>query len=113
MSGLLKTVKLWQSNCITLVTMKNINFKEINDAYQLVEGAKIKGKKYDEIFELGAYDPNKRGYTLYPFEEGVRFEDFCVIVSERELKTNYLIEGVNVNVPLIEPQQQQPVKLSA
>ncbi|MCJ8211155.1 hypothetical protein MUY27_15655 [Mucilaginibacter sp. RS28] len=90
--------------------MKNINFKEIKDAYQLVEGAKIKGRKYDEVFELGSYDPIKRGYTLYPFEDGVRFEDFCVIVSERELKNNYLIEGVNVNNPIIE---QQQVKLSA
>ncbi len=80
--------------------MKNINFNEIKDAYQLVDGAKIKAKDYDEIFELGAYDPNKRGYTLYPFEEGVRYEDFCVIVSERELMHNYIIQGVNVNVPL-------------
>ncbi len=45
--------------------MKNINFTEIKDAYQLIDGAKIKGKKYDEIFELGAYDASKRGYTLY------------------------------------------------
>ncbi|NCD71993.1 hypothetical protein [Mucilaginibacter agri] len=90
--------------------MKNINFKEISDAYQLVEGAKIKGKNYDEIFELGAYDANKRGYTLYPFEEGVRFEDFCVIVSERELKLNYVIEGINVNLPISE---QQSARLSA
>lgn len=90
--------------------MKNINFKEIKDAYQLVEGAKIKGKNYEEIFELGHYDANKRGYTLYPFEDGLRFEDFCVIVSERELKTNYVIEGVNVNIPIVE---QQSVRLSA
>lgn len=90
--------------------MKNINFNEISDAYQLVKGAKIKGKKYDEVFELGAYDANKRGYTLYPFEDGVRFEDFCVIVSERELKNHYLIEKVNVNVPVVE---QQPIALSA
>ncbi|WDF53663.1 hypothetical protein [Mucilaginibacter sp. KACC 22063] len=90
--------------------MKNINFKEIYDAYQLVDGAKIKGKKYDEIFELGAYDANKRGYTLYPFEEGRRFEDFCVIVSEKELKNNYLIEKLNVNTVVAE---QQPIALSA
>lgn len=90
--------------------MKNINFKEIKDAYQLVEGAKIKGKNYDEIFELGAYDANKRGYTLHPFEEGVRFEDFCIIVSEHELKLNYVIESVKVNVAINE---QQPTRLSA
>lgn len=72
--------------------MKNNNFEDIFDAYQLVSGAKIKGKKYDEIFELGEYDANKRGYMLYPFEEGVMFKDFSVLVSENELKNNYLIE---------------------
>jgi hypothetical protein len=73
--------------------MKN-NFEQITDAYQLVEGAKIKGKKQDEIFELGGYDPNKRGYIVYPFEEGVKFNDFSVLMSEKELKGNYLIENV-------------------
>ena len=82
--------------------MKNIDFTEIKDAYQLIDGAKIKGKKYDEIFELGAYDANKRGYTLYPFENGIRYEDFCVIVSEKELMTNYVVEGLNVAVPIEE-----------
>ena len=74
--------------------MKDIHFETISDAYQLVKGAKIKGKQQDEIFELGHYDPNKRGYTVYPFEEGVKFNDFSVLVSEKELKTNYLIEVV-------------------
>ena len=74
-------------------TMKNTNFEQILDAYQLVSGAKIKGKKQDEIFELGIYDALKRGYTLYPLEHGVKYDDFSVIISEKELKTNFLIEG--------------------
>ena len=77
--------------------MKNNNFEYITDAYQLVEGAKIKGKNQDEIFELGSYDANKRGYIVYPFEEGVRFEDFNVLMSEKELKANYLIENSKAN----------------
>ena len=88
---------LWQNNCIPLITMKNINFEYITDAYQLVQGAKIKGKKQEEIFELGNYDPNKRGYTVYPFEEGVKFDDFSVIMSEKELMTNYLIENIKAS----------------
>ncbi|RZA00016.1 MAG: hypothetical protein EOP47_15260 [Sphingobacteriaceae bacterium] len=74
--------------------MKNNSFEEINDAYQLVKGAMIKGKKQDEVFELGHYDADKRGYTVYPYEEGVKFRDFSVLVSEKELKNNYLIEVV-------------------
>lgn len=80
--------------------MKNITFEHIFDAYQLVSGAKIKSKNHDEIYELGAYDGNKRGYTLYAFEDGVRFEDFSVIISENELMNNYLIE--KVKMPLIQ-----------
>ena len=72
--------------------MKNNNFQNITDAYQLVSGARIKGKQEDEIFELGDYDANKRGYTVYPYEEGLKFTDFSVVISEKELKTNYLIE---------------------
>jgi hypothetical protein len=72
--------------------MKNNNFETITDAYQLVSGARIKGKKHDEIFELGGYDAGKRGYTVYPYEEGVKFNDFSVVISEKELKNNYLIE---------------------
>lgn len=75
-----------------MYTMKNTAFENIFDAYQLVSGAKIKAKKYDEVYELGEYDGNKRGYTLYAFEDGVRFEDFSVIISENELMNNYLIE---------------------
>jgi hypothetical protein len=93
--------KPWQSNCIAIGTMKNIamknnTFETISDAYQLVSGAKIKGKNQDEIFELGAYDGNKRGYTLYAFEDGVKFGDFSVIISEKELMNNYLIEKAKV-----------------
>jgi hypothetical protein len=79
--------------------MKN-NFVQITDAYQLVEGAKIKGKKQDEIFELGNYDPMKRGYVVYPYEEGVKFDDFSVLMSEKELMTNYLIENIKVTTSL-------------
>lgn len=77
--------------------MKNNNFEYITDAYQLIEGAKIKGKKQEEIFELGSYDPNKRGYIVYPFEEGVKYNDFSVLMSEKELMNNYLIENTKVN----------------
>jgi hypothetical protein len=77
--------------------MKNNNFESITDAYQLVQGAKIKGRKQDEIFELGAYDPTKRGYIVYPFEEGVKFDDFSVLMNEKELKNHYLIENVKLN----------------
>ncbi|MBB5394377.1 hypothetical protein [Mucilaginibacter sp. AK015] len=72
--------------------MKNTTFENIFDAYQLVSGAKIKSKNYDEVYELGQYDGNKRGYTLYAYEDGVRFDDFSVIISENELMNNYLIE---------------------
>jgi hypothetical protein len=78
------------------ITMKNNTFENISDAYQLVSGAKIKGKKHEEIFELGAYDGNKRGYALYAFEDGVKFGDFNVIISEKELMNNYLIEKAKV-----------------
>ena len=74
-------------------TMKSNNFEKITDAYQLVSGAKIKGKEQDEVFELGTYDAAKRGYTIFPFEEGVKFNDFSVVISETELKNNYLIEN--------------------
>jgi hypothetical protein len=74
--------------------MKNNNFQHITDAYQLVSGARIKGKTQDEIFELGDYDANKRGYTVYPYEEGLKFTDFSVVISENELRNNYLIEDL-------------------
>ena len=85
--------------------MKNNLFAPIKDAYQLVQGAKIKGIKHEEIFELGNYDPNKRGYTIYPYEDGVKFNDFSIIVSEKELMNHYVIEGVNVNLPVASASQ--------
>lgn len=69
----------------------NNNFQNIFDAYQLVSGAKIKGKTQDEVFELGEYDAGKRGYTLYPTDNGIRYDDFSVVVSELELKNNFMI----------------------
>jgi hypothetical protein len=90
----------WQNNCNGIGTMKNNNFETISDAYQLVAGAKIKGKQQDEIFELGAYDTLKRGYTLYPLEHGVKYDDFSVLVSEKELKNNFLIEAGKVNAAI-------------
>lgn len=88
----------WQRNCIVNGTMKNNNFEAILDAYQLVSGAKIKGKKQDEIFELGTYDAIKRGYTLYPLEHGIKYDDFSVIISEKELKNNFLIESTKAAI---------------
>lgn len=79
-------------------TMKNNIFDRILYAYQLEGGAKIKSKNYDEVYELGACDGNKRGYTLYAFEDGVRFEDISIIISENELMNNYLIEKAKVTL---------------
>ena len=93
MNGLLNK---WQRNCIAMCTMKNTIFENIFDAYQLISGAKIKAKNQDEIFELGTYDGNKRGYTLYAFENGIKFEDFSVIISENELMNNYQIEKIKI-----------------
>ena len=98
MTFLIGSAKKWQNNCIVLCTMKTNNFAPILDAYQLVSGAKIQGKKQDEIFELGIYDALKRGYTLYPLEHGVKYDDFSVIISEKELKNNFLIEGVKAAI---------------
>jgi hypothetical protein len=78
--------------------MMNNNFQNIFDAYQLVSGAKIKGKKGDEMFELGDYDANKRGYTVYPIDNGVRYDDFSVVVAEKELKNNFMIEAVKQSI---------------
>jgi hypothetical protein len=93
MTFLIGLVKNWQSNCNGIGTMKNNHFETIFDAYQLVSGAKIKGKQQDEIFELGTYDALKRSYTLYPLDHGIRYDDFSVLVSERELKNNFMIEA--------------------
>ncbi len=72
--------------------MKANDFETIYDAYQLVEGAHIRAKKYpEEIFVLDSYDANKRGYKLYPFDNGVQFNDFSVLITEKELKHDYEI----------------------
>jgi len=72
--------------------MKNDNFEIISDAYQLAEGAIIKEKDQEELFELGEYDADKKGYIAFPFEDGVRFDDFSIVISESELMDNYLVE---------------------
>ncbi|HEX3384816.1 MAG TPA: hypothetical protein VHS53_06500 [Mucilaginibacter sp.] len=72
--------------------MKN-NFQPISDAYQVTEGAIIKEKDQDELFEVGAYDADKKGYTIYPYGDGTRFDDFNILVTESELMDNYLIES--------------------
>ncbi|MEO6151086.1 MAG: hypothetical protein ABIN95_14010 [Mucilaginibacter sp.] len=43
---------------------------------------------------MGHYDADKRGYTVFPYEEGMIYTDFSVLMSEKELKNNYLIEAV-------------------
>ena len=80
--------------------MENNNFQTILDAYQLVNGAKIKAKKQEEIFELGDYDANKRAYTIYPVDNGIRYDDFSVVIAENELKNNFLIEVIKVNAAI-------------
>ncbi|WP_462265571.1 hypothetical protein [Mucilaginibacter sp.] len=82
--------------------MKNNAFNLIKDSYQLVTGARIRSKYEEEIFELGQYDPLKRGYTLYPYEDGVKFDDFSVIISEKELMNHYEIEGVKATAAMLQ-----------
>jgi hypothetical protein len=77
--------------------MEDRKFGPILDAYQLAEGAVIKEKDQEELFELGAYDAEKKGYAVFPFEGGVRFTDFAMVVSEGELMDNYLIESEATN----------------
>jgi hypothetical protein len=69
-----------------------VNFEPILDAYQLTEGAIVKGKEQEELFQLGEYDADKKGYTAYPYENGERFGDFSVLITENELMDNYLVE---------------------
>ncbi|MDB5135368.1 MAG: hypothetical protein JWP37_1971 [Mucilaginibacter sp.] len=72
--------------------MKNGNFESILDAYQLTEGSIIKEKDQVELFEVGEYDADKKGYTVFPFEDGVKMDDFSLVISESELMDNYLIK---------------------
>lgn len=69
------------------------NFEPIVDAYQLTEGSVVKGKEQEELFKLGEYDEEKKGYTVYPYDNGQRMEDFPVLITETELMDNYLIES--------------------
>jgi hypothetical protein len=89
------------ANCNNInIPMKNgNNFITINDAYQLVEGAKIRAKKYpEELFVLSGYDASKRGYMVYPVDEGLQFNDFGVLVTENELMFDYEIQDFDVNL---------------
>ena len=72
--------------------MKNQNFETISDAYQLTKGSIIKEKDQEELFEVGQYDADKKGYSVLPYEDGERFEDFNMVISEDELMDNYLIK---------------------
>ncbi|HVS91738.1 MAG TPA: hypothetical protein VHE59_06885 [Mucilaginibacter sp.] len=70
----------------------NSRFEPIDDAYELAEGSIIKGKEQDELFQLGEYDPDKKGYQAHPYENGRRMDDFAVLITESELMENYLVE---------------------
>jgi len=69
------------------------HFEPIDDAYELTEGAIIKGKDQDELFQLGPYDPDKKAYDATPYQDGMSFSDFTVVITEDELMDNYLIES--------------------
>jgi len=69
------------------------DFEPIDDAYELSEGAIVKGKDQDELFQLGEYDAEKKGYMAYPYENGERFGDFSVLITESELMDNYLVQS--------------------
>ncbi len=82
--------------------MKNNNFETIFDAYQLVEGAKIRAKKNrEEIYTLSAYDPNKRGYMVYPFDNGINYSDFGFLITEKELLHDYEIGAADMMLPKV------------
>jgi hypothetical protein len=68
-------------------------FQQIEDAYELSEGSIVKGKAQEELFQLGDYDADKKAYTAHPYENGERFGDFTVLISESELMDNYLVES--------------------
>lgn len=79
--------------------IKNNNFETIFDAYQLVEGAKIRAKQNpEEIFKLAKYDADKRGYMVYPYDDGVKFDDFGVLITESELMNDYEIGSVDIGL---------------
>lgn len=69
------------------------SFQPIEDAYELSEGSIVKGKGQEELFQLGDYDTDSKAYTAYPYENGERFGDFTVLISENELMDNYLVQS--------------------
>jgi hypothetical protein len=80
--------------------MKNNKFQTILDAYQLAEGAQIRAKRNpEEIFTLATYDISKRGYMVYPIDNGISYQDFGVIITERELMNDYEISAVAIVAP--------------
>ena len=79
--------------------MKSNTFITINDAYQLVDGAKIRAKKYpEELYVVSNYDADKKGYMVYPFDDGLKFNDFGILITEKELMFDYEIAQLNINV---------------
>ena len=80
--------------------MKSNKFQTILDAYQLAEGAQIRAKRNpDEIFTLASYDISKKGYMVYPIDNGVSYHDFGVIITEKELMNDYEIKSVTIVTP--------------
>lgn len=80
--------------------MKSNKFETIIDAYQLVEGAQIRAKQnIEEIFTLAKYQADKRGYMVYPLDNGVIYQDFGVLISESELMKDYEIGSIETVQP--------------
>jgi hypothetical protein len=76
--------------------MKNTKFETITDAYQLVEGARIRATQNPgEIFILGKYDTGRKGYMAYPLDHGISYQDFGVLITEGELMLDYEIAKFN------------------
>ena len=75
--------------------MKSNKFETIIDAYQLVAGAQIRAKQNpEEIFTLSGYQADKRGYMVYPLDNGITYQDFGVLITESELMKDYEIRSV-------------------
>ncbi len=83
--------------------IKENKFETIFDAYQLLDGAKIRAKQNpEELFILKNYDAEKKGYMIYPFDDGVNFTDFGILITEGELINDYEVEELNATVPKID-----------
>lgn len=75
--------------------MKSNKFETILDAYQLAEGAHIRAKQNpEEIFTLAEYKADKRGYMAYPIDNGIKYQDFGVLITETELMKDYEIGSI-------------------